>query len=443
MFTIDDIDDDLTAGVETPDVVDVDGDEAETLPTPAPLTPDSPTSQALWRVWSGAPVTIVDSPPGGGKSESVATICAHLSSRAGLKMVVVTPTRRAAKEIAARIAQQVPRELLNFQVTGSTPPEGVFGGKRTYLSGGSVTVRTLASCKRSAPVTDLLVVDEAYQCTFADVAAAANKADQVLMVGDPGQIGPVVTIDTYTWDRMKNAPHRRAPEAFVGRPDTDTVHIDKSYRLGQATVEAIAPLYDFPFTSGRIDRKLIDRGGVRREELESVVIESNDSADDLAGLTEVAKLAAGYVGSTRLDTTDSGTASTVLTQDDIAVVVSHNSQSNIVSGLLGSLDCGDIAVGTADRLQGGQWSVVVALDPSFGYAEAGVSSHMMAMGRLCVMSSRHTTHLLWVHDDSWRELFAAEGVSPKIAATAIKVREALTANDVTTATSRKAARSVA
>lgn len=427
MFSINDLDDDLTVGIDLPKIETENEADADGV-GPAKLTPDSPTSQALWRVWAGEAVTVIDSPPGGGKSETVATVTAHLAVRADLRIVVAVPTRRAAVEISMRLAQQVPYDLLNFQVTGTTAPEGVFGGKRQYPRGG-VSVRTLASCKRAAPEVDLLVVDEAYQCTFADVAAAGNRAAQVLMVGDPGQIGPVVTVDTTMWDRMRNAPHRRAPEAFAAREDCETVHIGTSYRLGQATVDAIAPLYDFPFVSGRFGRQLVAENGTSYAELESVEVESGGDPDNSAMLREVAKIAASYVGATRFDARDTGTESTVLRERDIAVVVSHNSQANVVSGMLGSLDCGDIVVGTADRLQGGQWSAVVALCPAAGYTDTS-GRHMMALGRLCVMASRHTTHMTWVHDGAWRELFTSDGVPTKLGEKAMAVREALTVNDV-------------
>lgn len=80
---------------------------------------------------------------------------------------------------------------------------------------------------------------------------------------------------------------------------------------------------------------------------------------------------------------------------DVAVIVSRNSQVAIVSGLLRQAGVEDVTVGTADKLQGGEWPLVVALDAAAG---APADDHSLSTGRLAVMISRHTTHLSWVHD---------------------------------------------
>lgn len=431
MITVEDLDEDLTAGIVTKPVAEENPDPDAPVIRPAKLTPDSSTAQALWKVWSGEKVTIMNSPPGGGKTESVVTIIAHLVMRAGLMVTIVTPTRRGAYELAARLSHQVHPDHLTFQVTGATPPPGVSGKRTAVVSGGHVTVRTIASCKRSAPEIDLLVVDEAYQTTFSEIAAAANKANQILMVGDPGQIGPVVTVDTTLWDRMENAPHRRAPEVFSMRKDSTSLSIDKSYRLGQATVEAISCLYDFPFTSARIPRTVTGHA-----ELESYLFPATGDRDNVEAFGVIADLALSYVGKTRTDGTGSKTETVVLEQSDVAIVVSHNSQVSIISGLLAARGAEGIVVATADRMQGGQWSAVIALDPAFGYAEA--SPHALATGRLCVMASRHMATLLWVHDGAWRDLFVGDDIPAKAAQVGIAVREALTSNDVTPAKTLRA-----
>jgi hypothetical protein len=62
------------------------------------------------------------------------------------------------------------------------------------------------------------------------------------------------------------------------------------------------------------------------------------------------------------------------------------------------------ARGTANGLQGGQWHAVVALDPLVGKTSAG--EHQLSLGRLCVMASRHMTHLTWVYAENWKEVLA-------------------------------------
>src|SRR5699024_6509475 len=79
---------------------------------------------------------------------------------------------------------------------------------------GIVLVNTLKSLQVNKQTVDVLIIDEAYQAPYAEVLAAASEAKQLLLVGDPGQIGPVVTINTAAWDHLDYAPHHRAPEVF-------------------------------------------------------------------------------------------------------------------------------------------------------------------------------------------------------------------------------------
>jgi hypothetical protein len=50
---------------------------------------------------------------------------------------------------------------------------------------------------------------------------------------------------------------------------------------------------------------------------------------------------------------------------------------------------------------------------------------MMSLGRLCVMLSRHTTHLTWIHDNAWRSLFSGGETTRSIAKRALAVRRAI------------------
>src|SRR5699024_1759931 len=135
-------------------------------------------------------------------------------------------------------------------------------------------------------------------------------------------------------------------------PSAKVLHLPTSYRLGQRSIEAITPLYDFPFDSGRPDRAVSGHG-----EIESVQIDHSDPVDLYA---DVARLVQGLVGDEI--TTDEGTRA--LTTNDVAVVAGDNLAVNGIAGFLSNLGLvPGITVGTADRLQGGQWHAVIAVDP--------------------------------------------------------------------------------
>ena len=396
MLTAPDIDPDLA--VVAPDA-DEDAPAAASTFVLPPLEPGSTVAEALYLVWNGNPITIVDSPPGAGKTRLVSHIAAHLATRSDVTIAVATPTRAQAIGIAAAIAAVTPAGTVVLAEKGwqvADIPEGVTYNPNASnkLAPGTVVVRNLKKWSFGPPEADLLIVDEAYQATYGAVLAIAGKVTQILMVGDPGQIGPVTSVNTSLWEGAPDAPHRRAPEAFMHRSDAETVHLRSSYRLGPQTVRAIAGLYAFPFTSARPQLSL-----GKLPEIQSLHVFSGGNKDTMSMLEVVAKRAASLVGQTFREP---GQPDRPLTGEDVVVLVAHNTQLAIVRAFLVQMCEPEITVGTADKLQGGQWVAAVALDGLVGAPSA--SGHGGALGRLCVMASRHRAHLTWVHDGEWENL---------------------------------------
>ncbi|UQN30490.1 AAA family ATPase [Brachybacterium kimchii] len=372
------------------------------IPSWQRLVPGSVLSRTLYEAASGRRVTIVDSPPGSGKTTLLVDAALWLSANTDLTLTIAAPTRSAATSVAERLAAVWENASVVLALSGvekastsaiHAPGSGSFQG-----APGDIVVKTMASLGMSTKTTsDLLIVDEAYQSTFASLAAAAKGCEQVLMVGDPGQIGPVTTADTSVFEDSQYPPHGRAPDVLRRHPSAKILHLPTSYRLGQRTVDAIAPLYDFPFDSGRPDRHVLGH-----EEIESIQIDRDDPVDLYA---EVARLAQTYVGAEVC--TDDGTRP--LTSSDVCVVAGDNMAVNGIAGFLSTLGLfPGITVGTADRLQGGQWHAVIAVDPLA--SASTVSDHHLSLGRLCVMASRHMTHMLWVHRGDWRSLIDEQDV---------------------------------
>lgn len=420
------IDDEYAAAMEPDDAPET----AAQVPAGSSLAIGSPLAKALYSIWHGDPVVVVDSPPGSGKTTMVVDMVAALVERSDLKIIIAAPTRRGAYDIAERIAARLgldkegnPR--IAMSVNKMDNPPGVASGGTG--SANLPIVRTVASCKASnRPECDVMIFDEGYQTTFADAASAADSADQVVFVGDPGQIGPVVTADMTAFRGYETTPATRAPEVFSLIKGAKVLSLETTYRLGQETVDAIAPLYKFEFKSARPDRYLTDEYGSRVSEIVSVELPLTPTNDDLNTMVSVATYAAGMVGAELVEHDDEGRPSSrILTESDVAVVVSHNSQSASIAAILTSMKVGGIHVGTADKMQGGQWHAVVALDPMVGYSAA--SPHQLSPGRLCVMASRHMTHLTWMHDGGWESALTDPTINQEDARLGRKVREALTA----------------
>lgn len=376
--------------------------------TPVPaLEPGSPLAQALYELYSGTPVTVVDAPPGAGKSTLVASAVAHLYRSTDASITVATATNEQGTAIAEQIMEVIGEEPGDGPFTVRVAsgkmrvPEGA-GGPKDRGKVRAVQVRTAASCKASPPATDFLIVDEAYQITFADFADAADRAAQVLAVGDPGQIGPVVTVDTTAWSHLRAGPHMRAPDVLSQREDAAIIHMPATYRLGPLSASVLHPLYGWAFESRRPQRALPSMPG----EMRALRLPVRPTPYDLESMTAVVRAALDYVGVTLQVVTERGVRTHELGPRDVAIVVSRRAQASAIEALLLERGGGAelITVGTADKLQGGQWHAVVAVDPTLAGAE---SEHALASGRLCVMASRHMTHLTWVYDDQWASVLAA------------------------------------
>src|SRR2546428_8405730 len=96
--------------------------------------------------------------------------------------------------------------------------------------------------------------------TYADLGGLGPLSAQVVLVGDSGQIAPVVTGDSRRWQDLAAGPQRAAPEALVAAyPESVTqLRLSSSWRLGPQTTGLIQPAFyaDLPFTSARPPRHI-------------------------------------------------------------------------------------------------------------------------------------------------------------------------------------------
>jgi hypothetical protein len=130
---------------------------------------------------------------------------------------------------------------------------------------------------------------------------------------------------------------------------------------------ALWMLYDLPFTSSRPDRYLTDADGDRVSEIVPFKVDEAPTFDHLDTLVEVANYAAGLIGVELVEfDVDDQPFTRQLVAADIAIVVAHNAQASGITAILRSLKADGIYVGTADKMQGGQWHAVVAMDPFIG-----------------------------------------------------------------------------
>lgn len=400
--------------------------EAQPNKATGALEPGSTLARSLYEVWSGRRVTVIDSPPGAGKTTLVVELVTRLA-RSGIRAWIITPTNAAGAAVADKI------EAAGTPVSASGGIKALRDTATKHVTGDGVPaqVSTIASAgMRTGVDVDVMIVDEAYQATMSAVLQAVDSAPQLVLVGDPGQIGPVVTSSTAPWDHLGDAaPHSPAPYMFASRDDAITLRLPATYRLGAETVDLIAPLYDFTFNSRRPPHVMTDRAGRTVPELSRLEVPDSEIAHDSVVMRAAVTRAVALVGTTVAGPDGNVTVGT----SDVAVVVSHNSQRAAVESMLNAhpddvrtSDTG-ITVGTADSLQGGQWLAVVAVDPMIGHSTA--TEHSISTGRLCVMLSRHVAHLTWVHGSQWQDTLSDDEtvLDVRERGLGLKVRERLVA----------------
>jgi hypothetical protein len=208
---------------------------------------------ALFAAWSGDPAVVVASPPGAGKTRLVVHLAEQLHRRAGLVVAVAAQTRAQALDVASRAAAAGAKVGLLGSKDDRRP--AALDQRAAFLAGVgqlshwrgivvATTARWLWVSERNFSA-DVCVIDESWQMTWADLGGLAPLSAQVVLVGDPGQIAPVVTGDARRWQSWAAGPQRPAPEALLAAyPDAVTqLRLPHTWRLGPDTTALIQPAF--------------------------------------------------------------------------------------------------------------------------------------------------------------------------------------------------------
>jgi hypothetical protein len=252
----------------------------------------------------------------------------------------------------------------------------------------------------------VLLVDEAYQLTDVRFHQIAALARRFVLVGDPGQIAPVVSCDVDRWASDPSGPHVACPEALRARHPTAAAKIalPVSRRLVPDTVRFVQPAFypDLPLVglsapdergldfrvpgAGPYDHTLdqIARGAslvMAELPAQTTGVTDAELADAIVGMVERLFERETWVR------TGNG-AERRLEPRDVGIVCAHVAQVNAVTEQLPERFAYHILVETADRFQGLERPVMFAHHPLSGRLDPQ-TFHLEA-GRLCVMLSRHS-----------------------------------------------------
>jgi hypothetical protein len=379
-------------------------------------------AQVQYHVWAGTPAVVVAAPPGSGKTTVITQILPELVEDADFFVAVASQTRSQGNDIANRldlvmpgkvamlasgrdkikysagVYLRKPRELANGVFFVSTVDEAISRGAR-------VVVANTAKWRfyKGSTLMDftLLVVDEAWQSTIADLWELSSISQQMLLVGDPGQIAPVVSADVSRFAGSNSAPHYPAPEMLLRKQVERTVFLQMpaTHRCGPDTTKVLQSLYAFSFTSERKEQHLVLKG-TALPEISVSYINAGSPSDARAfnavadRVKEIASCDFVVDGVTRK-----------LEPSEIAVGVAHVHQALAVRARL-PIELAGVAVETAERLQGLQFAATVFLDPMTGINE--VMKHNADTGRLCVGLSRATAHTSFITTEDVVDVLASE-----------------------------------
>lgn len=386
-----------------PRVVQAPAVPAQPLWTASAIMDDPTTAGVLYAAWNGDPALCCPAPPGSGKTRLVVLLAASLAQRAGLRVAVAAQTRDQAVQISRRLGALPHPAILAWSAQHPTPTGlGRAHAEKGYRvrfppSGGGVVVATTARWLVSDPSAlgcDLMIVDEAWQATYADLGALGAFAAQIVCIGDPSQIAPVVTGRADRWRGSATGPQLPAPEALMAaHPDeVSVVQLRHSWRLGPATTALVQALFypSLPFESRRPAEHLQGDNAEPLPEIVAHPVTVHSGPGDPALVSRCADLARNLLSHHLV--TDEGVRR--IAPRDVAVVTPHVGQAAAVQALLADLP--GLLIGTANQLQGLERSAVVALHPLAGYRDP--SGFAANLGRACVMLSRHRAHLSLVTD---------------------------------------------
>jgi hypothetical protein len=264
-----------------------------------------------------------------------------------------------------------------------------------------------------AAAFDVVFVEEAWQMDWADFMLLGQVAPRFVLIGDPGQIPPVVSIDASRWETAPRGPHRAAPELVLHerRAGALCLQLPATRRLPHDTAALINPFYDFPFDAwaepgdrsltmglsgqGSVDAALDLMGQATTV---GVTLPTPPGGPPLECDEDVASLAVAVVRrllDRQADFVMDGRRER-LKPADIGVSATHHVMNTAMALRLDARLAG-VSIDTPERWQGLERKVMVVVHPLSGVSQP--SAFDLETGRLCVMASRHQVGLVIVSRD--------------------------------------------
>ncbi len=402
-------------------------DQARTHRSRLQIENESVYENALTGIDHERSVTIVKAPPGSGKTHLLSRLAQKLQAD-DLRVAVATQTIAQADDLCRRLSHDWNLRPYRFLAQGGamqTPDRRI--REITHVDeipkGRCVVVGTSAKWGfvSNIPPFDVLLVDEAWQMQWCQFIPLGRVAGRFVLIGDPGQIPPVVSVDASRWETTDLPPHLPAPQVICSgnialeEATLTELRLPASRRLPPDAVELLQPFYDFRFASwalpgerrvmcsgrdgDRIDHglRLLADGSVIAMTVATPSVPPPSERDE-----EVASLAVSIARRllerrTCVQILDEGEAKHRVAPEDIALTATHRMMNDLLLQYARRAGLSGVRVDTPERWQGLERMITIAIHPLSGVTRP--SSFDLETGRLCVMASRHRAGLILVGRD--------------------------------------------
>lgn len=380
---------------------------------------DQIRDQVIGRVKARENLTIVKAPPGSGKTHLLVDVLNCAVKDEGLRVAVATQTNSQAHEVCERLQRQHPDvPVVRFVSSGFEDQVDypVATNQDDLPLSPCVVVATSAKWGAIQLNTsfDYLFVEESWQLKFSDFVPLCQVSGRFVLVGDPGQISPVVAVDPSRWVTASVPPHLAAPEVLILKNvlDGDPLELPATRRLPSDSAEYVKSFYDFDFgaVTDRANRTIkfnkAFRGPIKNfaEEMANssivaAVINTPREGPPLHGDREMAGIVSNIVS----ELVENNAKISIdgiernLQPGDIGIAATHRIMVQELSLSIPNELRPFVVADTPERWQGLERPIMIVTHPLSSITRP--SQFDLETGRLCVMASRHKVNLIMVSRD--------------------------------------------
>jgi hypothetical protein len=357
-------------------------------------------------------LAVIQAPPGSGKTWLLLKTVEY-ACRLGRRIAIATQTNAQANDICHRFARDYPKvDVVRFASGRATRQE--FGKRiawetetKKLPTGKCIVVATTAkwSLINLQQPFDVVFVEEAWQMGWADFMMLGQVSERFVLIGDPGQIPPVVSVDVLRWETSPRPPHIAAPRVILGdsRYRLQEWRLPATRRLPHDAAALVRRFYDFDFeafaqpgeraivakrsSNGSAD-KVIDL--LAHSSVAALTLPTPDEGPPMHTDADLARQASALIQ--RLLNRDArvrkDNKTHLLQPEHIGICSTHRVMNSELDLSLPRALRGKVIVDTPERWQGLERPLMIFVHPLSGVVRP--SSFDLETGRLCVMASRHT-----------------------------------------------------